>query len=658
MYGLSCKGQQPTLDKDSLVSLTYRLVNLTDTGSSNRRIRLGMREFGILTIILIMISSYTIFFYLQEESRNQIKLQLLEKQKERQLESTDKVADHIGSDLTLILSYLDGISNSKYLQDGEFYGSEIKELAKEKYSQMKTIVDKVFILNKEDIVVFGISNSSNILAPVGSDLSFRPWARETRTDLQPVFSKGFESVGEYRVFITSPIIDRETGQYLGLVGASVPTVNFFEHYGNVHDINSQFLVAYDKKGILLAVGASQSLVGLDYFGSVVQDFVNHNPTLNSHISRMLEGKSGYAIYDYGRGERLTTYQPVYVAGKPTYFLQVVTPTSTMYSQIDPILSRESEKLALLLAGSIAASAVLIIFLLFWNSSLRKEVMTRTADLQESNKLLADSNNQLKERDHLQKEFINIAAHEMRTPIQPILGLSGIIKEEIVNLRKKNLQLGEAASEQNQQGATAFLTQSDSKSTISLPVEIVNMLDVIDRNAKRLDKLSNNLLDVSRIENKSLKLNKEKLDLNEKIKNALTDANSMSHTKKDIEIIFEPFPESIIVAGDKLRLFEIISNLINNAIKFTSKGTVTVKSEKHDDGYAIVSVKDTGTGIDGEIMPRLFTKFSTKSEKGMGLGLYISKNIIEAHGGKIWAENNSDGKGATFTFTLPITKESV
>src|ERR671912_50003 len=110
-------------------------------------------------------------------------------------------------------------------------------------------------------------------------------------------------------------------------------LNILEHYGNVHDINTQFLVALDKKGTLLAAGADQSLVGLDFFGETTQNFVNHNPTLNRITTELLQGTAGFGIYNYGKGERLTTYQPIYVAGNPTYFLQVVTPTATIYSQI-------------------------------------------------------------------------------------------------------------------------------------------------------------------------------------------------------------------------------------------------------------------------------------------------------------------------------------
>jgi two-component system, OmpR family, sensor histidine kinase VicK len=109
-----------------------------------------------------------------------------------------------------------------------------------------------------------------------------------------------------------------------------------------------------------------------------------------------------------------------------------------------------------------------------------------------------------------------------------------------------------------------------------------------------------------------------------------------------------------VEADRAKLFEVLSNLIGNAIKFTENGTISVSIEK-EDGHARISVRDDGKGIDPEIMPRLFTKFATNSDQGTGLGLFISKNIVEAHGGKIWANNNPDGQGATFTFTLPMEK---
>ena len=628
-----------------------------------RRIRLGIRGFGILAVILIIISSYALFFYFQRQTHEQLNSQLFEEQRERELGSTQQIANHIGSDLTIILSILDGISNSKYAQEGQLYGQEIGQLATEKYAQMSERVDSLFVLNNEDIVVGGAGNLSSgrsTIAPVGNDLSFRPWVRETHDTFKPVFSEGFEHLGEYRVIITNPVIDRETKQYLGLVGVSIPTVSFFEHYGNVYDINTQFLVAFDKKGTVLAVGADPNLVGLDYFGETVQNFVNHNPTLNKHIVELLQGNTGDAVFDMGRGERLSTSQLISVAGNPTYFLQVVTPTDTIYSQISPILTRESERLALFLAGPTGASAILIIFLLLWNSSLGKEVKKRTRELQESNRLLGVTNEQLTERDRMQNEFINIAAHEMRTPIQPILGLSDIILQRILNIAKQLQREEKEVVYEQLRDSSSIPTRPNSifRSSLSLSVEkIIPMIEIINRNAKRLEKLTNNLLDVTRFENnKSLDLSKEQFDIDSVIRDCIIDA-SQHIGKKNIKFSYMPADDSqqvIIIKADRTRIAQVLMNLLDNSINSSQEGIISVTTAIDPDANSItVSVKDAGSGINPDILPRLFSKFATASEKGTGLGLYISKKIIEAHGGKIWAENNKDGKGATFEFTIPL-----
>ena len=188
-------------------------------------------------------------------------------------------------------------------------------------------------------------------------------------------------------------------------------------------------------------------------------------------------------------------------------------------------------------------------------------------------------------------------------------------------------------------------------------EDIELLDIIIRNAKRLLRLEQNILDMGRIEGKSLKLDKERFDLIEKIQNVINNfSNELSNEK--VQLVFTPSQkEPIFVNADKVRIFEVISNLLSNAAKFTKGGgSIRINAQKQD-SQAIVTVKDTGLGIQPEIMPRLFSKFVTNSAHGTGLGLFISKCIIEAHAGKIWAENNvEDGKGATFSFSLPISEQ--
>ena len=231
--------------------------------------------------------------------------------------------------------------------------------------------------------------------------------------------------------------------------------------------------------------------------------------------------------------------------------------------------------------------------------------------------------QLKVHDRLQNEFINIASHEMKTPTQSIIGYAELLEDSC----KKSEEV-----------------------------------EAIKRNAERLQKLASNLLDVTRIESQSLKLRKERVNINEKIVNVKKDFENQFPRSGTARTLLIELDENnpIYVHADKLRLYEVLANLLGNAIKFTQKGTITISADirsnrDNNTEEVIIRIRDTGVGIYPEIMPRLFTKFGTRSDRGTGLGLFISKGIVEAHGGRIWGENNPDGKGATFSFTLPLTK---
>jgi signal transduction histidine kinase len=187
-------------------------------------------------------------------------------------------------------------------------------------------------------------------------------------------------------------------------------------------------VAYDKNATILATAASNSLIGKNFFGDYVQQFILHNKVLTDFVRNLLSGKPGYAIYDYGNGEKLTTGYPIYANGKPACFIRIVAPTAEIYSHVNDVLFAERTKMFLLIAGTTAAIAILIVFLAKWSSL--NEVKRRAKELEILNKQLSAANEQLKIRDKMQQEFINVAAYELRTPIQPIIGLSEIVLSKV------------------------------------------------------------------------------------------------------------------------------------------------------------------------------------------------------------------------------------
>jgi len=278
---------------------------------------------------------------------------------------------------------------------------------------------------------------------------------------------------------------------------------------------------------------------------------------------------------------------------------------------------------------------------YLSESFNSMVTTIKNYIKKQNQLTKDlekANEELKYRDQLKDEFINVAAHELKTPLQPILGLCELLRNSDMTIEKDE-----------------------------------EILDVIIRNSKRLMKLAEDILNVARIESGNLTLNKEKFNINEIIIDILCDfKQKMIESKKNITLNYKSDDiKNIVIDADRNRLCQVISNLLNNAFTFTNEGSISVIVERkknirneNNDDEILVTVKDTGTGINPEILPKLFTKFASKSPiaGGTGLGLFISKSIIEMHGGKIWAFNNRDDnsrnndKGSTFTFSIPTEQK--
>lgn len=252
-------------------------------------------------------------------------------------------------------------------------------------------------------------------------------------------------------------------------------------------------------------------------------------------------------------------------------------------------------------------------------------------LKDTDNLKEEYIKKLRLADKAKDEFVNIAAHELRTPTQSILTFANLLKYDI----NKN-----------------------------------ESIEAIHRNAKRLNVLIKNILDVTKIESNKLLLHQETFNLNDLltiiIKDYTRQLKKLDSYKRRIKLHYtlqnEDLGPDALIHADKERIIQVISNLLDNAIKFIEKDgwiRITLKISKgvspNGYGYAEIIIKDTGSGISEEILPHLFSKFSTRSFQGTGLGLYISKNIIESHGGSMWAENNNNGKDATFSFKIPLIK---
>jgi len=251
------------------------------------------------------------------------------------------------------------------------------------------------------------------------------------------------------------------------------------------------------------------------------------------------------------------------------------------------------------------------------------------ELLESEKKLREQNIELMKLDQIKNDFITMAAHELKTPLISISGYTDYILM---------------------------------KHRTSFTPEITEDLLTVQRNVKRLEVLMDQLLEVMKIDEDKLELQKEQINVRMIINDCLDDLSYLIN-EKNLEIILN-INHEITLNVDTSRIFTVFTNLVSNAIKFTPDyGWVEISAEKSKDGY-IFKVKDNGIGLNEEELGKLFKKFerikqpilnenSNVKDNGTGLGLYITKGIVELHGGEIHADSEGPNKGTTFTFTLPI-----
>ena len=507
----------------------------------------------------------------------------------------------------------------------------------------RVLTDGYYLLDQNGLLIeWSNSNGSAFVKSNTLDLSSQEYFILPKKTQSPYYTSVMTSADNIpRLYIAFPIIVPESkfdnGGRISVTktfkGVIVAAVNVNSIGRSLQSELSPEIISnvglMDKNGVFL-YARNHALIGKNYLGDEFQSSIpaEIKDSYNGILGRSLQGNSGAEDITVRSNTTTISYQPITIDGKRLWTLYIGSPHS-LTSNVGLLIDQQKNfsTLAVVAIGAIAVGIAFLI--LSWNRRLAGAVDARTLELRranesliESNKLLATANEQLKVHDRMQNEFINVAAHELRTPIMPILGDAEYIEHKF--------------------DITNEIVEVDKETITS-----------IIRNAKRLDRLASDILDVTRIESKSLKLNKEQFDLSEVLSACILDLREQiendGSTGRNVKIDYTP--SNIVVEADKGRITQVISNLLRNAIKFTSEGVISINAFRKDH-HVIVSVKDTGLGIDPEILPRLFSKFVTKSDKGTGLGLFISKSIIDAHGGMIWAENNADGKGSKFMFSIP------
>jgi signal transduction histidine kinase len=458
-----------------------------------------------------------------------------------------------------------------------------------------------------------------LIGSVGSDRSDVAYYNEVKERNQPVLTGLFKaSDNRNSISLAVPVHDSE-GNFNGVVAAVMSSDSVAGRVSDSLLTGGEELFLISSEGTIIGY-KDESIVGksvLDEFDAAQNDIVSRN------LQLMTESRSGVFEYVTQDGQRkIAAYSPLLFSGVHSWSVLITSPSSQSET-FSSVLGDQRILIivAIILIGIIAA--IFMSFILTLNKRLHRTVQKQDVQIRSQLDDLQKAYERLTEQDKIKDEFINIAAHELRTPVLPII-LSA-------------------------EGLADDLGTDNSK------------VEIILRNAKRINKLTNDILDVSRIKSNTFRLQKDRVNIKKLVEESIQDVlfKMADNKNPNLKITFDSkLPEGKEeVVADRGRLNQVLANLLDNAVNFTDKGTimVTLQQGKHR-GFVEVSVADTGKGIDPEVRSKLFEKFVTKSEKakGTGLGLYLCKAIVEAHGGKIRAGDNPTGKGAVFAFTLPAS----
>lgn len=605
----------------------------------------GAKPYIVVAIAVVL--TYSIFIYLQSVHEHNISNRLLQDHQTRQELLSQSITQNIGSDLDGSLQRIKALALVVDF-DGQRSYTILQNQMRIVFSDIRNIApfDELFIVyqNGTGFKMAAEDNSSGsfVAAPLNfTSKDFRNFINKSLRVEKIQYSTGYNTDGKWRISMTTPIFDLDTGKYQGLMGISIPSLDLVQRYGNVNDPTKLRLVFFDNNATLLAgYPLPNSIIGQSMFSPDNQKIISSSARLlvNQLFQKVIAGQTYTSVFDLGDGQRIVTGSPIYVEDQPAYYLNIATPFSEILLPVQDLLHSEVILNIIILIAFTAAMSYLLFTMWQWGTKMEREVKKRTlsietsnktlheravemqtlnADLDRANKKLRTAYEDLKLNDKLQQEFVNIAAHEFRTPVQSIVGYLHLLD--------------------------------------LYPDNNASYLERIKSNSQRLERLTEDILDVARIESGTFKISKERFDLKELIGKIISDLNlELDNKKNDFKIVYDKELKDTIVHADKSRIAQVISNLISNANKFTQNGEIIIIIKRcNDRKQTEFKIIDNGRGIDKAILPRLFQKFVSKSDtSGTGIGLYISKKIIEAHGGKIYGKNNENGKGAEFGFRLP------
>ena len=539
----------------------------------------------------------------------------------------------LSNGLNSIKSNLQVLSNSHGLQNHDNASGVLLDAVQKSTNELP---DSYMWLDENGRLVWLSGSASNVNEgksqnPYSFNFSHTPYFTIPRNTRTPYYSGTILEQNNNRnpvkMYISYPIIDKhnlnDNNSPLGSFKGTVTAIITFDLQSGIlkkqssPEVQKNLVILVDNNGTIMS-SYNNRLIGKNIFQYASQISGTQAEPLNDFLRRSLIGYNTDSM-DIESGGKMNSIvsKPITNNEKKLWTIYIISPhdlTSTVNS-----LFKQQNNFSTLMIIAIGIIALGIAWIIIsWNKGLESIINSRTVELKKANNYLISINEQLKIHDKMQNEFINIASHEMKTPTQSILLHSSLLFAQ-PEIREESIE-------------------------------------AIRRSATRLQRLTNDILDVTRMESHTLKLNKERFNLKDIITGLLEEYDAEVDSGR-IQLIYEP--RDIFVLADKSRIIQVISNLLSNAIKFTQEGSIHVTTEKKTDNtdgnnFVVISVIDTGTAIDPGILPKLFWKFTTKSDMGIGLGLYISKNIVEAHGGTIWAENNVDGKGATFYFSLPLS----